>query len=153
MADKDVALWWRFLVAERTRIAEDVGHPNAKPARQTGWSPRVDVLEAPDHLLVRLELAGVPPEGLTLQYNPKRHSLVVRGARQDETCPSEEPWAPHQLEIDFGEFSREVRLPEIDLALEDVRVRSVNGVALIVIPKVTQSARAEVRKTIVTGTV
>ena len=153
MADKDVALWWRLLVSERTRVAEDVGHPNAQPARQTGWSPKVDVLEAPDHLLVRLELAGVSADGLTLHYNPKRHSLVVRGVRADDTCPMEGPWAPHQLEIEFGEFSREVRLPEIDLALEDVRLRTVNGIMLVVIPKVVQTVQVEVKGTIRMGSV
>lgn len=112
-------------------MTEEVGSPQI--ARQQGWMPRVDVLEAQTHVLVRVELAGVPTNHVFLSYNPQKNALVVRGERPGE--PEANRYEAHILEIETGQFSRDVPLPEVNLDLRSVKSEMKNGILSIYIPK------------------
>ena len=98
------------------------------------WEPRVDVMDVDDRVIVRIELAGVRAEEVGLVYNPERHSLMVRGIRHEEIEETEQA-AFYQLEVPFGPFEREVRLPRVVIQPEGIRARYRNGFLIVMIPK------------------
>ena len=92
------------------------------------WRPAADVTEYPDHLLVRMELAGVRREDI--QVTLDGDLLQVRGVRRP---PAESGGRPHQLEIATGPFERRVRLGQTPDG-DAVRARLENGVLTITLP-------------------
>lgn len=104
-------------------------------AQQKGWSPRVDLLEADGYFVINAELGGVRCEQVSLSYHPERHSITIRGHRSDTLLSGPDRLAPHLLEIEYGEFSREIELPETQIDLADVRSRLRAGILTIVLPK------------------
>lgn len=116
------------------RRQDEVGAP--KIARQKGWMPRIDLLEASNHFLVRAELAGVFANRIHLAYNGDRHSLTIRGERTDDLANVPQRYEPHLLEIEEGGFSREITLPAVDVDLNGVKTQLKNGILTIMIPKV-----------------
>lgn len=87
-----------------------------------------------DRILVRAEIAGIRVEEVGLLYNLDRHSLTIRGSRREE-LDDEGQAAFHQLEIPFGEFQREVRLPTVAIDPEGIRAHYRNGFLYVVLPK------------------
>jgi HSP20 family protein len=73
--------------------------------RQHGWRPSTDLMETEDSYIVLVEVAGMRGSEFTVTYAEER--LTIRGVRTE----SHERRAYHQMEIDFGEFVSEVRLP------------------------------------------
>ena len=135
MARKDLEDWIFQMGAEMQRLSSEMSPAPPKLARQKEWSPRVDVLESADHVFVKVELAGVRCGNFVIQYSGDRHALQVRGQRQDDTIDPGVPTAPHQLEIDYGDFAREVRLPDVPLLVREAQAQLANGILTIVIPK------------------
>jgi len=108
----------------RTRHALFFPAMGTGPARQ--WQPAVDVYRLTDGWLLKFELAGVPPEDVTVAAGGRR--VVVRGARVDRCV--EVGYAVHQLEIAYSGFERVVELPdEIDPAA--VRTEFSHGMLLV----------------------
>lgn len=135
MPRRDLDDWLLQIGAEMERLSSEMSPAQPKLARQKEWSPRVDVLESPTSVVVKVELAGVRFSQVMIQYSGDRHALVIRGERTDDTTDSRVPTAPHQLEIDYGQFAREVRLPDVPLVVGESQAQLANGVLTIVIPK------------------
>lgn len=121
--------------AEMFRLSDELSQAAPKLARQQAWAPRVDVVEAASHVLVKVELAGVRSGHFVIQYSNDRHALVIRGERHDETSDPRVHTAAHQIEIDYGPFAREVRLPDVPLDVAGAQAQLGNGFLTIVIPK------------------
>lgn len=139
--------WLRRFEEQLQRMSGELAPASPKVARQKGWSPSVDVLEGEDHVLVKVELAGVRADQIQLNYNPDRHSLTVKGERREST-PGHA--IPHQLEIEYGEFMREVTLPDTAVNLEASRAQCRNGMLFIVIPKVDAAQESVVVRATIT---
>ncbi len=135
MARRDLDEWLLRVESEMQRLSAETAHDRPKLARHKGWAPRVDVLEAPTFVVVKAELAGVRNDQVSLHYCAERNTLGIRGQRQEELADIDEHWAPYQLEIDYGDFAREVRLPEVELRFDEARAQFRNGILLVVIPK------------------
>ena len=136
MSRKDLDEWILQMGVEMHRLSSEMSPAAPKLARQKEWAPRVDVFETKAMVLVKVELAGVKSGQFVVQYSGERHSLIVRGERHDDTCDLNLSAAPHQLEIDYGQFAREVHLPDVPLAVSDAQVQLVHGMLTIAIPKV-----------------
>ncbi len=106
-----------------------------KLARQKGWVPRVDVIEGGLHLILRIELAGVQLSRLTLNYNPSRNTILVRGDRVDDLAAEHTCLSAHQLEIEYGEFAREIPLPDMKLDVQRTHTQFRDGILTVAIPK------------------
>lgn len=74
------------------------------------WLPNADVIECPEGLLVRLEIAGIDREAL--QILATSTALVITGQR---LCPRTGGTAAgfrfRQMEIEYGPFERVLPLP------------------------------------------
>ena len=97
--------------------------------------PKIDVLECEDHLLVRVELAGVQINQVNLTYTASRHALLVRGERIDDLADREHRYHPHLLEIEEGPFAREIKLPNAEFDLDNTTARFRCGILTVIVPK------------------
>lgn len=69
------------------------------------WQPPTDVFETEDEVIVRVEIAGMREEDFSISLTGSM--LTIRGNRPDIL----ERRAYHQMEIFFGEFTTEAKLP------------------------------------------
>ncbi len=102
------------------------------PARET-WQPAVNAYRCSECLVICVDLAGVDRKRVDLQLEPRR--LLVRGYRQAPE-PENTEHKPVQvlvMEIDYGPFEREVRLP-MDVDPERVTAEQRNGLLWIYLP-------------------
>lgn len=150
MSRKDLDEWILQMGVEMHRLSSEMSPAAPKLARQKEWAPRIDVFETAAHVLVKVELAGVRGGQFGIQYNGDRNSLIVRGERYDDTCDVNHQAAAHQLEIEYGQFARELNLPEVPLVIEDAQAQLSNGMLTIAIPKASHGDRDQV---IVTRTI
>jgi HSP20 family protein len=74
------------------------------------WRPPTDVFETEEAVIVRVEIAGMREDDFSISLSGDQ--LSVRGNRPDV----HERRAYHQMEIFFGEFNTEVKLPAPILA-------------------------------------
>ncbi|MBN9501838.1 MAG: hypothetical protein BGO01_06535 [Armatimonadetes bacterium 55-13] len=145
MPRRDVDEWLWQVGNELQRLSEEMVRTRPAMASGKGWEPRVDVLEDASRILVKAEIAGVRGEDISLLYIPERHSLLIRGQRNDDRDTVVDRTGFYQLEIYYGEFQREVRLPDIPVIVDQMRAQYRNGFLLVMLPK---QERVVVTKTI-----
>jgi HSP20 family protein len=74
------------------------------------WQPNTDVYDGPDGLVVKVELAGVPCEGLSIFLEER--ALVIEGVRRDPySGATGAGYRFRQMEIEYGPFQRVIPLP------------------------------------------
>ncbi len=79
------------------------------PTEPRVWHPPTDVYETDAQITVKVDLAGVDEDAITVQLEGRE--LSIRGCRQDPA----EKLAYQQMEISYGEFRADVHLPcEVD---------------------------------------
>ena len=141
MAPKELDEWMQEVGAAMQQLSAEmsVGHP--KMARQKEWAPRVDILETPADLIINVELAGIRPNQLFVHCNSERRSISVQGERHDETINRNMHLSPHQFEISYGKFAREIPLPDIAIDADSADAIYDNGMLTISIPKTKTSTQ------------
>ena len=94
----------------------------------TVWRPPTDVYETDDRVVVRMEIAGMKPDGFEISFADRM--LEIHGYRPD----SQNKRSCHCLEIPFGEFISQVYLPGF-YAEEEIDANYENGFLTITLPK------------------
>lgn len=150
MGHRDEDEWLDQINKEMGRLASELSGARLAPARSRGWSPRVDVLETTAYVVLRVELAGVQVNKVTLHYSASKHTLTIKGSRAEEGVVQDERPIAHQLEIEYGAFWREVQLPDVALNIEDVRASFKSGMFLVAIPKTDAPPKSFVVKRTIT---
>ena len=99
-----------------------------------GFRPNVDSFHTddPHELTVIAELPGVDPQSLSIVVG--EHTLLIAGER---VRPKVDGCVYQQMEIEYGPFQRQVRLPE-DIDPERAQARYEHGVVTISLPIATQ---------------
>ena len=82
-------------------------HP-LQSLHQDKWQPYTDVYETKDEVVIKMELAGVKKEDLSV--NLYKNRLIIKGARKDFSHGEKRIY--HQVEINYNEFERAIMLPE-----------------------------------------
>ncbi len=95
---------------------------------ETLWRPLVDVHRTRDGWLLKVELAGVRPEDVSVQV---RGDLVqITGLRRDAVLESEQGSVCYQMEISYNRFERIITLPcEVETARFSLEFR--DGILLV----------------------
>ena len=95
-----------------------------------GFRPNVDSYHTddPHELTVVIELPGVDPQSLSLVVGER--TLVISGER---TRPEGAGRIYQQVEIEYGPFRRQVRLPE-DVDPERAQARFERGIVTVTLP-------------------
>ncbi len=149
MARRDLDEWLFQVGAELQRLSEEVSPTAPRVARWRAWKPQIDLMEAENHFILKAEVAGLRGEDFRIAYNPERHSISLRGCRHEEEFIEEGRGGCHQLEIYYGEFEREVQLPETPVNSQEIRAQYRNGFLIVLIPKSKrESDSVTVRRTI-----
>ena len=94
------------------------------------WTPRLDVSETKDALVVKAEIPGVEQKDINVSLQDQ--TLTIKGEKQQEKEEKDERW--HRVERSYGSFLRAVRLPA---AVDADRVTATfkNGVLTVTLPK------------------
>lgn len=92
------------------------------------FRPPTDVYETPDTVVIVLEIAGMNPEQIQVEFSEK--ILRVSGQRRDKHLRA----MCHCLEIQYGEFTSEVYLPG-DYGLDEIQAEYLDGFLTITLPK------------------
>jgi HSP20 family protein len=100
--------------------------PAAPLSATTAWQPQVDIYRARDHWVVKLDLAGVRPQDVSLTVHGAQ--LCITGIRHDWTV--EEGWRHHTMEIAYNRFERTLVLP-CDLTQARITVESRDRMLLL----------------------
>ena len=76
---------------------------------EQGFGPPTDVYETADAVVVRVEIAGIGAEQISLSIDEGSGRLTIAGRREDPA--GEQPRRYFNVEIECGEFLRVVQLP------------------------------------------
>jgi HSP20 family molecular chaperone IbpA len=94
----------------------------------THWRPPTDVYETEAEFVIVVEIAGM--RGLDISATYDKGLLSVCGTRSDKGGLK----AYHQMEIAYGEFATEVRLPG-SIDTEKIEATYSDGFLRVVLPK------------------
>jgi len=112
----------------------------AQGQQQQMWVPNMDLYELDDHLEAYLELPGVTKDSVNIEYTGKK--LIIHGHKQ-RWGPSEHS---RQLECDFGEFRRRIKLWKTPIDESKIQANFENGILKLVIPKPEQQRPKSAKK-------
>lgn len=100
------------------------------PGMETGrvWRPSADIYRTCEGWLVKLDLAGVCPEDVTIAAQGTR--IIVSGVRRDRIV--EEGWSHYAMEITYSRFERVIELP-LDVERAEVNAEYRDGMLLVFI--------------------
>ena len=92
------------------------------------WCPPTDVYETDEHVVVKVEIAGVHGEDLAISLDGKR--LTIGGVRHDPAAKL----AYQQMEIAYGQFESHVHLPRA-VDIEQIEATYKDGFLIVRLPK------------------
>jgi HSP20 family protein len=98
------------------------------------WRPPTDVYETIDAVVILIEIAGMDPDKIEVQFSDK--VLTVSGQRLDTHRRA----SCHCLEIQYGDFASEVYLPG-NYDLEGIDAEYKDGFLTIALPKTNPKPR------------
>ena len=103
------------------------------------WAPALDLTEKPDAFEVSLEVPGMDPAEIEVNY--ERGTLVIRGEKKAEQVDGD--GALRRVERSYGAFSRAVRIAQ-PIDVEKIEARYQDGVLEIRLPKAVEAQRHKV---------
>lgn len=92
------------------------------------WHPATDLFETPDEYLIKVEIAGMNEEDISVCM--ENNTLMVSGERPLVNRDG----AFHRLEIPYGEFNTMVDIPH-DINQKAIQATYENGFLIIRLPK------------------
>jgi HSP20 family protein len=112
------------------------------------WTPRfesklpaVDVIDRPDHILVRAEIPGVKKEDLDVSVSDDMVTIRATSKYEEE---KKEEGEYYRREMRQGEYSRSIGLPaNVDSA--EARASFKDGILELTLPKTAPSKRRSVK--------
>ncbi len=106
---------------------------------QEFWLPRADVYETETDLVVRIEIAGVRRETLSVSLSADRRVLSIKGARAERHIDERRKVRYHQLEVYFGPFERDIALPrDVNVDADSLGATYRDGFLVVSMPKIAQ---------------
>ena len=96
--------------------------------RSHAWRPPTDVLETDEAYVVVVEVAGMRGADFSVTYNQR--VLSIQGIRTDTSHRK----AYHQMEIAYGEFASEIRIP-VPIETSEIEATYNDGFLRVILPK------------------
>lgn len=139
-----VIRWNPFTEFEHVRSEMDqlwqlAGSEGSRLVSRRDTFPLIEIIDHPDHLLVRAELAGIKREDIRLYgtYN----KVTIEGERYFPSFPSET--IQLRNERSYGQFKREIELPsQIDNNQTTAKMK--DGILEIFLPKREKEQQKEI---------
>ncbi|MEK7448166.1 MAG: Hsp20/alpha crystallin family protein [Planctomycetota bacterium] len=101
---------------------------------ERAWHPLTDVYETPDEIVVKVEIAGIRTEDVTITI--EENKLTLKGKRYDRDQRVKRVFK--QMEINYGKFERVIMIHG-PFNCESVRATYHDGYLELVIPKAKKS--------------
>jgi HSP20 family protein len=103
------------------------------------WRPPVDIYETADGLTLKVELAGVAKEDVSVEV--KDNVLILKGERLLDPAIKDEQY--YRKERAFGKFQRSFTLQE-SIKPEQVKASFKNGILTITVPRPTEEKAKQI---------
>ena len=94
------------------------------------WTPKLDVADTKDALVVKAEIPGIEPKEIALTLHDQ--VLTIKGEKKEEKEEKDEQY--YRLERAYGTFARTVRLP-VPVDPGKVTATFKNGLLMVKLPK------------------
>jgi len=107
------------------------------------FHPPMDIYETEDNLIVVMEVAGMKVEDFQILF--EKDLLSISGTRAE--LHSAPKTRLHQIEIDYGNFERTLRIP-FPLKGEDIKAAYHQGFLIITAPKAKEPSAKTVEVSI-----
>jgi HSP20 family protein len=104
------------------------------------WSPPVDVFETQNSYVVKMEIAGLELDNLSVTFEDG--DLTLSGSRQD--CGLDPKVSCHQMEIPYGHFKRTMFISK-NVDKDGITAGYVAGFLEIRLPKAQQGRRKKIK--------
>ena len=118
------------------------------PSRATpffaGWSPALDLYDAEDRLVAKVELPGMKKEDIEIAY--QEGVLNLSGERKPD-APTAKDTQPYRTERFTGKFQRSLSLP-VPIQVDQIRASYKDGVLTIDLPKSEEAKPHKVEVTV-----
>lgn len=103
------------------------------------WTPRVDIYETEDNLVVKVCAAGIQPEHVDVALSSDDRFLTVRGIRTEGTLERKGVVRYYQLEVYYGPFERIIAMPsEVKIDRERLSANYKDGFLIVTLAKKKQ---------------
>ena len=112
---------------------------DARADLNLGWSPKVDIFEETDHIVMTAELPGVEKDKIAIDVNGR--VLTVKGERSSDKEVKEDNY--YRRERSYGRFERSFTLPD-ETDSEMIRADYKDGVLTLNIPKPKSSKAKQI---------
>lgn len=126
------------LEREMRRVSDDMLLQVFRASGMAGelWTPRVDVYETADNVVVKLCAPGLVPDQMELTISADNRFLTLRGMRVEQDDDKAERIRYYQLEVYYGRFERIVALPaEVSVDRDKLAATYKDGFLKVVLPK------------------
>ncbi len=121
----------RLLVNFVTNVDARGKSPLRAERSDQGFQPPTDIYETTDAIGVRVEIAGMTAEQISLALDDSTGRLTISGRRDDPAA--EEPRRYFNVEIECGEFARVVQLPR-PVAIDQAEASYDRGFLVVRLP-------------------
>ena len=111
-----------------------------KLAKNTTWSPEIDVFEKDNRLVTKIDLPGMKKEDIKVEVVDGQ--LTIAGERKTEAEEKKDNF--YRCEREYGSFYRAVPLPD-GVSLADVKATFADGVLEVSIPLPAPAAAPEAK--------
>jgi HSP20 family protein len=131
---------WReieTLSRQLDRVFDDLASTaNGQPT----WSPAVELKDAGDNFVLRVQLPGIDAKDVDVQVT--KQAVVILGESRNEQQAEEEGHV--RSEFRYGTFRRVVQLP-VSIQNDQVQADYKDGILTLTLPKVTEARNAVVK--------
>lgn len=107
-----------------------------------GWSPKVDIYESENEIILEAELPGMDREDFEVSI--ENNVITLKGKREFEK--KEEGDNYHRVERSYGTFTRSFSLPRT-VSAEQTKADFRNGVLTVTLPKREEAKSRKIRVT------
>jgi HSP20 family protein len=114
--------------------------PEGAAAPFEGKTPKVDVIDRDNELIVKAELPGVDKKDVDISLT--RNSVTIKGTTSHEE--REEKGDYYRCEMSRGSYARTVMLPA-DVAEDKASAKFRDGVLELTLPKLEQTKRRSIK--------
>ncbi len=104
-----------------------------EPSGRQAWMPSVDVIETPDAIQLKAELAGIDPADIKLEVD--ENVLTLSGERRFKEEVHEDKY--YRIERRYGSFTRSIALPQ-NVQADKIDANFENGVLQVTVPKMPE---------------
>lgn len=127
---------------EINRLFKELIPEEKLETQMTSWSPRVDIYEKDNNIVIEAEIPGAKKEDIEVKL--KDNAVVIKGEVKKEEEKKEENY--YRSERFYGRFERVLPLPA-DTKADEAKASFENGILKLTVPKTTQEKEVKVEIT------